>query len=70
MSFVELWPSLQALSRADKFRAIQLLAVDLAREGDAQLIPDGVSCPIWSPFDAFDAARTLMELLEKEQTTP
>ena len=69
MSLAELMPALQALPRADKLQVIQVLAADLAREEAAALIPAGASCPIWSPFEAFDAARVLMDLLEKERAT-
>jgi hypothetical protein len=67
MSLVELVPALQALSRADKLRVIQLLAADLAREESSEPFSSGAFCPVWSPFDAFDAARILMQLLEQEQ---
>jgi hypothetical protein len=67
MSLAELMAALQALPRADKLQVIQVLAADLAREEAAGLLPPGASCPIWSPFEAFDAARVLLELLEKER---
>ncbi len=70
MSFAELIPALQALPRGDKLRVIQFLAGDLARQEEAELFPAGASCPIWSPFDAFDAAKTLMQMLEQERGTP
>jgi hypothetical protein len=63
MSFAELIPALQALPRADKLRVIQFLAGDLALDEGAELLPAGASCPTWSPFDAFDAAKTLMQML-------
>jgi hypothetical protein len=69
MSFAEMMPELQALPRADKLRAIQFLATELAREERVDLLPAGASCPIWSPFDAFDAARTLMQLLDQERAS-
>jgi hypothetical protein len=65
MSFAELIPALQALPRADKLRVIQFLAGDLARQKDAELFPAEASCPTWSPFHAFDAAKTLMQMLEQ-----
>ena len=67
MSFAELMPVLQALPRGDKLLVIQFLAANLAQEEAADLLPSGASCPIWSPYDAFDAARTLMQLLEEEK---
>jgi hypothetical protein len=69
MSLAELMPALQALPRADKLQVIQVLAADLAREEAGELVPPGASCPIWAPFDAFDAAQVLLQLLEKERAT-
>jgi len=69
MSFTELVPALRGLPKADKLRVIELLAGDLAREENAEQLPAGASCPIWSPHNAFDAARTLMQLLEQERAT-
>jgi hypothetical protein len=69
MSLAELMPALQVLSRAEKLQVIQVLAADLACEEAAALIPPGASCPVWSPFEAFGAARVLTDLLEKERAT-
>jgi hypothetical protein len=69
MSLAEMMPELQALPRADKLRAIQFLAAELAREENVDFFPPGKSYPIWSPFDSFDAARTLMQLLEQERAS-
>ena len=64
-SLPDLMPSLRTLSRADKIRAIQLLADELAREEGVPVIEAGASFPIWTPFDAFDAAAKLFEELKK-----
>jgi hypothetical protein len=70
----DLLPALRSLSRADKIRAIQLLATELAREEEtaSELLPlqAGVSIPIWTPFDAFDAAAKLLEELKKAEGAP
>lgn len=64
-------PTLQSLSRADKIRAIQLLAAELAREEERAPaippLPAGASFPIWTPLDAFGAAATLFEELQKAE---
>lgn len=62
----DLLPTLRNLSRADKIRAIQLLAAELAREEAIPSLPAGASIPIWTPFHAFDAAAKLLDELEKE----
>jgi hypothetical protein len=65
MSLDEIVPALRTLPRADKLHLIQLLAADLAGEEAAELPSAGASCPIWSPFEAFDAAQALLRLLEE-----
>lgn len=64
MTLAELLPVLHDLPRTDKFRAVQFLTAELAQD-EGQLIP-GAEYPVWSPFDAHDAAATLTELLRAE----
>lgn len=63
----DLLPALRSLSRADKIRAIQLLADELAREEAIPSFPVGASFPIWTPFGAFDAAEKMLAELKKEE---
>lgn len=65
-SFTELLPSLKELSRADKLRAMQFLVFELAREEDALFKP-GVSYPVWSPYESFEAANVLLDALKAEE---
>jgi hypothetical protein len=67
MSLSELLPMLQMLPRADKMRLIHFLVVDLAREEGVPLVEIGTPYPIWSPYDAFGAAASLLELLDEQQ---
>ena len=63
MSLAELLPSIHALPRSDKFRLVQELIAELAQE-------EGLASgeyPIWSPYDAHDAAATLLQLLEQDK---
>jgi hypothetical protein len=62
-----LLPALHALSRADKLRVIQHLAGDLAQDEGVPMFEAGVSCPIWTPLEAYDAAASLMKMLEAER---
>ena len=64
MQFSELLPLLHQLPRADKFRAVQFLTTELAQD-EVGLLP-GTEYPIWSPFDAHDAAATLTQYLREE----
>jgi hypothetical protein len=67
----DLLPTLRSLPRSDKICAIQLLAGELAREEEEMpAIQAGASFPIWTPFDAFDAAAKLLEELKKAETAP
>ncbi len=65
MSLAELMPHLQSLLREEKLRAIQFLADNLAREEQAPPLQSGKEYPLpWSPWDAYEAAATLMQVLE------
>ena len=63
----ELLPTLHALSRADKLRVIQHLVVELAQDEGVPLFEAGASYPIWTPFEAYDAAASLLKMLEAER---
>jgi hypothetical protein len=65
----DLLPALHALSRADKLRVIQHLATDLAQE-EIPYFEAGACYPVWTPLEAYDAAATLMKLLETERAAP
>ena len=64
MKLEELLPALHDLPRADKFRAVQFLTAELAL-GEGGLLP-GAEYPIWSPYEAHDAAATLTQYLRDE----
>jgi len=66
MSLTELLPILRELSRADKLRVMQFLVLELAKEEDALLTSEG-SYPIWSPYEAFDPAAVLLDVLNTAQ---
>ena len=60
MTFAEMLPTAQSLSRVEKLRLIQQLAEDLAHAEEATpLIPDH-SYPLWSPDQAYEAAVVLL----------
>jgi hypothetical protein len=61
----ELLPMLQSLSRAEKLRAIEFLASELAKEEDeAQQKPSFSSVTL---YNSFEAAHTLAKLLEEDK---
>jgi hypothetical protein len=62
----ELLNELHKLNRADKLRVVQLLVNELA-DGQTSLLKEGVEYEIWSPYDAYEAADTLLKLLQGDK---
>jgi hypothetical protein len=67
MSLNELLPTVEELPRADKLRLMQWLAAQLAKEEGVPLLSPDVEYPVWSPYDAHQAAATLAAFLEQEK---
>ena len=63
----ELISTLRGLSRADKFYVIQVLISELAQQEMETIVPDR-SYPVWSPYNAVDAAHTMLEILRSAKT--
>jgi len=63
----ELLSKVRSLPRADKLRLMQFLVFELAREEGITLLQPDQDYPIWTPYNAFDAAKTLLDALESEQ---
>lgn len=66
MSLTELLPAVHALPRSDKFRLVQELVAELAQEENGAAEAE-VEYPVWSPYDAHEAAATLLQLLEQDK---
>jgi hypothetical protein len=66
MSLAELMPALEHLGREDKLEVIRLLVSDLTRQHGIDWLESGASYPIWTPFEAYDAARSLQQLLDQD----
>jgi len=64
MAMKELLSALRELSHGDKLRVMQFLVFELAREEDSLLAP-GMAYPVWSPYDALEAADTLLSVLKE-----
>ena len=69
-SLPALLQDVHALSRRDKLRLLQFLAVELAREEGAPTLAADTSYSIWTPYNAFDAAAVMLLELEKEPASP
>jgi hypothetical protein len=66
MALTEVLPEVQALSRLDKIRLIQLLAQDLERD-ESSLIEPNRSYMVCSPDRAFTAAAALLQNLDDDK---
>jgi hypothetical protein len=69
MSITELLPVVQELPRQEKLQLMQWLATDLAEQEGVQILKPDTDYPVWSPFDAHEAAATLHAFLEKEKAS-
>jgi hypothetical protein len=59
MSLAELLPAVRSLPHPDKLRLLQFLARELVRDEGLSDIRPGTDYPVWSPYESFEAARTL-----------
>jgi len=69
MEVAELLPRLRELSRADKLYVMQFLISELAQE-ETDLLKPHLDYPIWSPYNAFDAADTMLQALKTAGDKP
>ncbi len=61
-------PLLRQLNRPEKLYLIQWLASELAQEEKEWFAP-GQEFPIWSPYDAFGAAETMLAVLAEAEAS-
>ncbi len=66
MEMTQLMPELRKLKRSEKLFILQFLVSELAQE-ESDLIQPGVAYPVWSPYDAFDAAATMLRVLHESE---
>lgn len=62
MEMKQILPELRKLKRGEKLFVMQFLVSELAQE-ENELIQTGVDYPVWSPYDAFDAASKMLKML-------
>ncbi len=67
MVSLELISTLRELSRSDKFYIMQILISELAQQ-ETDLIKPNQSYPVWSPYDAVEAADTMLKFLQAAKT--
>ena len=66
MPFVDLQSVIKPLPRLEKLRLVEWMIADMTREEAALTLKSGDSYPIWSPYEAYDAAEILLQV---EKTT-
>ncbi len=64
----ELVPTLRNLNRAEKLYVMQLLVSELAQEEEVAFFKSGAEYPVWSPYEAYEAANVMMKALADEET--
>lgn len=65
-ALLQLFPLVQSLTRDDKLRLIQLLAVDVANQ-DVDALQQDASYPVWTPLNAVDAAAAMLVELDRAE---
>jgi len=69
MSIADVLPSIRTLSRTDQLRLMEILATDLGESLEPPIIQPNREYEIWSPFDAYQAAATMLRVLEETKAT-
>jgi len=67
MSFSQVLPEVQSLSRQDKIKLIRFIAQELEKD-DGEIIEPNRDYPVWSPESAFSAAQTMLQVLKEEES--
>ena len=60
----KLLPALKILRKEEKLFIIQFLASELAQQEGASLMPN-LNYPVWSPHASYQAADTLLQMLNE-----
>jgi len=67
MVSAELLHTLRTLPRADKLYLMQFLVSELAQE-ESDLLKPGLAYPVWSPYEAVEAADTMLAVLKAAES--
>lgn len=68
MSLAELIPLVNDLSQSDKLSLFKLLAAQIP-DAQLQVIFSKSEYPVWSPYDATEAANILMQIIRDDRET-
>jgi hypothetical protein len=66
MSLAELIPLVNSLNQSDKLSLFKFLAAQIP-DAELQVIFSASEYPIWSPYDATEAADILMQMIQDDQ---
>ena len=66
MSLAELLPLVNNLSQSDKLSLFKLLAAQVP-DAELQVIFSASEYPVWSPYNAMEAANILMQMIQDDQ---
>lgn len=67
MELSQLQSAIKILSRNEKFRLVQFIICELAGEESSSMLKNGKEYPIWSPYNAHDAAEILLKELDRNR---
>lgn len=67
MTIPALQSAIKILSRSDKFHMVQFILYELAEEESSSLLENGKEYPIWSPYNAHEAAEILLKELDRNR---
>ncbi len=65
MSLAEVLPNLKTLNRSEKLRVVKILIDEITQE--ESFFESGAEYEIWSPYDSYEAAEKLMQMLEENK---
>lgn len=62
-----IFSQLRDLTRSDKLFLVQFLISELTQEESAALLKSGTAYPVWSPYDAHNAAAIMLKALADDK---
>ena len=69
LTVTDILPLVRQLNRAEKLHLMQVLVSELAQE-ETDLIQPGLEYPVWSPYDAYEAADIMLRILRESKEDP
>ncbi len=63
MTLSEVWSTVDLLPPDEKLQLAHRILGELVKSPEATLLKSNVEYPVWSPYDSYEAAATLTQLL-------